>query len=128
MLQYESFIELLCGIPGIDRNSAIITISEISLDMNHLSKDRQLCSWAGLTPTNNESAGKKKSVKIFRADVYLKPCLVQVAHASVKDVNNPYYANKFERISKRRGKKRAIITITRMILVAIYHRIKTGEV
>ena len=96
--------------------------------MNHFSSDRQFCSWACLTPTKNESAGKKKSGKIPRAGIYLKPCLVQVAHAAIKDVNNPYYAKKFERISKRRCKKLAIIAIARMILVAIYHIIKTGEV
>ena len=125
---YNSYIELLCGVPGMDRKSAIITISEISCDMSHFDTQRRLCSWAGLTPTNNQSAGKKKSVKISRAGVYLKPCLVQIAHAAVKDKTNPYYAKKFERIAKRRGKKRAIIAIARMILIAIYHIIKTGEV
>ena len=79
-------------------------------------------------PGCNESAGKKKSVKISRAGVYLKPCLVQVAHAAVKDKDYDYYANKFNKISKRRGKKRAIIAIARKILVAIYHMLKTGEV
>ena len=125
---YNMYIDLLCGIPGMDRKSAIITISEISCDMSHFDSQRRLCSWAGLTPTNNQSAGKKKSVKISRAGVYLKPCLVQVAHAAVKDKTNPYYAKKFERIAKRRGKKRAIIAIARMILIAIYHIIQTGEV
>ena len=125
---YNSYINLLCGIPGMDRNSAIIVISEIGCDMKQFSSHQQLCSWAGLTPTNNQSAGKKKSVKISRAGVYLKPCLVQVAHAAVMVKNNPYYAKKYERISKRRGKKRAIIAIARMILVAIYHMIKTGEI
>ena len=123
---YNMYIDLLCGIPGMDRKSAIITISEISCDMTHFDSQRRLCSWAGLTPTNNQSAGKKKSVKISRAGVYLKPCLVQVAHAAVKDKTNSYYAKKFERIAKRRGKKRAIIAIARMILIAIYHIIKTG--
>ena len=122
------YIDLLCGIPGMDRKSAIITIAEISCDMSYFDSQRRLCSWAGLTPTNNQSAGKKKSVKISRAGVYLKPCLVQVAHAAVKDKNNSYYAKKFERIAKRRGKKRAIIAIARMILIAVYHIIKTGEV
>lgn len=125
---YNLYIDLLCGIPGMDRKSSIITISEISCDMSHFETQRRLCSWAGLTPTNNQSAGKKKSVKISRAGVYLKPCLVQVAHAAVKDKTNPYYAKKFERIAKRRGKKRAIIAIARMILIAIYHIIQTGEV
>ena len=124
---YEMYIDLLTTIPGMDRNSAIITLSEISCDMSHFDSSRRLCSWAGLVPSNNQSAGKKKSVKISRAGVYLKPCLVQVAHAAVKDTTNPYYANKFNRISKRRGKKRAIIAIARMILTAIHHMISTGE-
>lgn len=125
---FESAIQLLSTIPGIDRNSAITIISEIGTDMSHFSNSKRLCCWAGLTPGNNESAGKKKSVKITRAGVYLKPALVQVAHAAVKDTANSYYKIKYEQISKRRGKKRAIIAIARMILTAIYHMFSTGEV
>ena len=77
---------------------------------------------------NNESAGKKKSVRITRADVYLKPALGQVAHAAVKSNKSPYYKAKYERIMKRRGKKRAIIAITKMILTAAYQRPSAGEV
>ena len=125
---YESAIRLLCTIPGVDRASAITIISEIGTDMSHFACSKRLCCWAGLTPGNNESAGKKKSVKISRAGVYLKPALVQVAHASVKSDKSPYYKNKYERICKRRGKKRAIIAIARMILTAIYNMFVTGEV
>ena len=121
---YENYIQLLCTIPGV----AITIISEIGVDMSQWSSHHKLASWAGLAPGCNESAGKKKSVKISRAGVYLKPCLVQVAHAAVKDKDYDYYANKFNKISKRRGKKRAIIAIARKILVAIYHMLKTGEV
>lgn len=127
MIPYESAITLLCTIPGVDRESAITIISEIGTDMSQFANSKRLCCWAGLTPGNNESAGKKKSVKISRAGVYLKPALVQVAHASVKSNKSPYYKNKYERIYKRRGKKRAIIAITRMILTAIYHMFVTGE-
>ena len=124
---YESAITLLCTIPGVDRASATTIISEIGTDMSQFAKDKRLCCWAGLTPGNNESAGKKKSVKVSRAGVYLKPALVQVAHASVKSDSSPYYQNKYEGICKRRGKKRAIIAIARMILTAIYHMLVTGE-
>ena len=96
--------------------------------MSQWSSHRKLTSWAGLAPGCNESAGKKKSVKISRAGVYLKPCLVQVAHAAVKDKKCEYYADKFNRISKRRGKKRAIIAVARKILIAVYHILKTGEI
>ena len=126
--KYEGAINLLCTIPGIDRNSAITIISEIGTDMAQFGSSKRLCCWVGLTPSNNESAGKKKSVRISRAGVYLKPALVQVAHAAVKDKAHPYYALKYERISKRRGKKRAIIAIARMILTAIFSMLSTGEV
>ena len=124
---YEDYIKLLCTIPGIDRNSAITIISEIGVDMKQFSSHYKLTSWAGLAPGCNESAGKKKSVKISRAGVYLKPCLVEVAYAAIKDKNNPYYANKYDKIVKRRGKKRTIIAIARKILVAIYHMLLIGE-
>ena len=126
--KYDGAISLLCTIPGIDRSSAITVISEIGTDMTPFSNSKRLCCWAGLTPGNNESAGKKKSVRISRAGVYLKPALVQVAHAAVKDKLNPYYALKYERIAKRRGKKRAIIAIARMILTAIFSMLFTGEI
>ena len=124
---YENAVQLLCTIPGIDRSSAIIIISEIGTDMTQFSNSKRLCCWAGLTPGNNESAGKKKSVRITRAGVYLKPVLVQVAHAAVKSNKSPYYKAKYERIMKRRGKKRAIIAVARMILTAVYHMLSTGE-
>ena len=81
-----------------------------------------------MTPGNNESAEKKKSVRISRAGVYLKSALVQVAHAAVKDKANPCYALKYERIAKRRGEKRASIAIAGMILTATYSMFCTGEV
>jgi len=125
---YEDYITLLCTIPGVDRNSAITILSEIGTDMSQFKNHYRLTSWAGLAPSCNESAGKKKSVKISRAGVYLKPCLIEVAHCAIKDKNNPYYAKKFDKISKRRGKKRTLIAIARKILVAIYHMLSTGEV
>ena len=125
---YDNAVKLLCTIPGVDRNSAITIISEIGTDMSQFSNSKRLCCWAGLTPGNNESAGKKKSVRITRAGVYLKPALVQVAHAAAKSDKSPYYKAKYERIMKRRGKKRAIIAIARMILTAAYQMLSTGEV
>lgn len=125
---YNNAIKMLCTIPGVDRNSAVTIISEIGTDMTQFSNSKRLCCWAGLTPGNNESAGKKKSVRITRAGVYLKPALVQVAHAAVKSDKSPYYKAKYERIMKRRGKKRAIIAIARMILTAAYQMLSTGEV
>ena len=127
--EYEGTISLLCTIPGIDRRLAITIISEIGTDMSEFGSSRRLCSWAGLVPGNNQSAGKKKSVRITRAGVYLKPALVEAAHAAVKATEkSPYFRIKYEKIMKRRGKKRAIIAIARMILTSIYAMVSTGEV
>lgn len=125
---YENYIQLLCTIPGISRKSAITIIYEVGTDMSQWSSHRKLAAWARLSPGCNQSAGKKKSVKISKAGVYLKLYLVQVAHAAVKDKECTYYATKYNKISKRRGKKRAIVTIARKILIAAYHLLKTGEV
>jgi transposase len=123
---YESWISFLCTIPGVGRSTAITIISEIGTDMSKFESSKRICSWAGLAPSSNESAGKKKSVRISRAGVYLKPALVEAAHAAVKSNESPYYRFKYERISRRRGKKRAIIAIARMILTAVYSMISTG--
>ena len=124
---YENAVELLCTIPGVKYDSAITIISEIGIDMSQFCSSKRLCCWAGLTPGSNESAGKKKSVRITRAGVYLKPALVQCAHAAVKSDKSPYYKKKYEALVKRRGKKRAIIAIARMILTAIFQMLTTGE-
>lgn len=124
---YENAVELLCTIPGVKYDSAITIISEIGIDMSQFCSSKRLCCWAGLTPGSNESAGKKKSVRITRAGVYLKPALVQCAHAAVKSDKSPYYKKKYESLVERRGKKRAIIAIARMILTAIFQMLTTGE-
>jgi len=124
---YESAISLMESIPGIQRRTAITLLSEIGADMSQFGSAKRLCCWAGLTPGNNQSAGKKKSSKITKAGVYIKPALVEAAHGAVSCKSNPYYKQKFERISKRRGKKRAYIAVARMILTAIYHVLLTGE-
>lgn len=124
---YQNAAELLYTIPGVKHDSAITIISEIGIDMSQFCTSKRLCCWAGLTPGSNESAGKKKSVRITRAGVYLKPALVQCAHAAVKSDKSPYYKKKYESLVERRGKKRAIIAIARMILTAIFQMLTTGE-
>ena len=94
-------------------------------EKSQFESDKQLVSWAGLAPANNESANKKKSVRISKAGQYLKPLLVQCALGAIKE---SYFGIKYTRIRKRRGHKKAIIAIARMMLVSIYHMILTGEV
>ncbi|MEW6771082.1 MAG: IS110 family transposase [Bacillota bacterium] len=70
---------MIQSVPGIKELSALIIFSEIGADMSAFLSDKHLCSWAGLAPSNDQSAGKKKSVRISRAGVYLKLVLVQCA-------------------------------------------------
>ena len=127
-IPYATLINLLLDIPGISYLSAMTIIAEIGTDMSVFETGKQLSCWAGLAPANNESASKKKSVRISKAGSYLKPLLVQCALAAINSKSNPYYRIKYNRIKKHRGHKKAIIAIARMILVNIYHILSTGEV
>ena len=75
--KYIQEIDLICTVPGIAAFSAISVIGEIGVDMSIFPTSKHLCSWAGLTPQNDQSAGKKKTTRISRAGVYIKPLLVQ---------------------------------------------------
>jgi transposase len=124
---FTSSRELLETVPGITNQSALGIISEIGVDMSAFPDAKHLCSWAGLTPQNNESAGKKKSVRISRAGAYLKPLLIQCANACIKYKSCPYFKYRYESIKKRRGHKRAIIAIARMLLTCIYNMLSKNE-
>ena len=120
---YYEFVEYISSLPGITELSATIILAEIGVDMNIFDDAKHLCSWCGLSPSNNESAGKKKSVRITKAGAYLKPMMVQCALAAIKSKKQPYFAIKYGRIKKRRGHKKAIIAIARMMMVCIYHMV-----
>lgn len=124
---YQKEIGLVATVPGIKPFSAIAILSEIGVDMSVFPTAKHLSSWAGLTPQNNESAGKKKSVRISRAGVYIKPLLVQCANAVVTSEKHPEIRNRYLSIKRRRGHKRAIIAIARMMLTAIYQILTKSE-
>lgn len=122
---YEHEIALLQTIPGINSKlTAIRIIAEVSNDVSSFPTSKHLCSWAGLTPTNNESAGKKKSVRISKAGCYIKPLLVQCSLAALKSKNNPEISNRYKNLKMRRGHKKAIIAIARFLMTVIYHILK----
>ena len=85
--------------------------AEIGTDMSQFSSSKRLCCWAGLTPGSNESAGKKKSVRITRAGVYLKPALVQCAHAAVKSDKSPYYKKNMIRLLSAVARKEPLLLL-----------------
>jgi transposase len=125
---YSQELNLILTVPSFKNLfSAITVVSEIGVNMDVFPTAKHLCSWAGLTPTNNESAGKKKSIRISKAGCYIKPLLVQCANAVIKSEKHPEIRNRYLQLKKRRGHKRAIIAIARMLLTAIYHILKKKE-
>jgi hypothetical protein len=120
-------INLVSSVPGIKSFAAVAIIGEIGVDMSVFPSAKHLCSWAGLTPQNNESAGKKKTTRIGRAGAYIKPLLVQCANAAIKSNKHPEIRNRYLKLKKRRGHKKAIIAIARMLLTAIYNILKKNE-
>ena len=126
--KYLPQIDLVTTAPGVQAFSAIGIISEIGVDMSVFPTSKHLCSWAGLTPQNNESAGKKKTTRISRAGAYIKPLLVQCALAAIKaKKKHPEIFHRYQNLKKRRGHKKAVIAIARMMLTAIYNMLKKNE-
>lgn len=125
--KYIPEIDLVCTVPGMATFSAISVIGEIGVDMSVFPTSKHLCSWAGLAPQNDQSAGKKKTTRISRAGVYIKPLLVQCALCAIRTKANPEIAARYNALKKRRGHKKAIIAIARMLLTAIYNILKKHE-
>ena len=121
--KYEAALELIRTVPGFDKNNftAIQILSEIGGDMSVFPTAKNLVSWAGCCPRNDQSNRKIKSTRISRAGSYLKPVLVQIANALIKSNKHPDITNRYRRIKARRGHKKAIIAICRMLLTAIWH-------
>lgn len=113
-------IELLQTIPGIGERVAQVVVSEIGVEMNCFPSERHLASWAGICPGNHESAGKRKSGKTTKGNIYLRTALVQAAWAATHQ-KETYLAGQYRRLVKRLGKQRALVAVGHSILVIIYH-------
>lgn len=117
---YEPQLALLDEIPGVDWTLAAVIIAELGVDMSVFHSVSQLASWAGVCPGNHESAGKRKSGRIPKGNVYLKSALVEAANSAAR-AKGTYLRDKFYRLKARRGYKRAVVAVAHKILVSIYH-------
>lgn len=124
---YQEFIDLLCTVPGIKKTAALAILAEIGTDMSKFYSAVHLCSWSGVCPQNNQSAGKKKPVRSKSGNSYLESVLVQCANAAVKETGT-FLSARFNSIKARRGHNKAIVAICRTMLTAIYHIILNKEV
>ena len=121
--KYKSVLNLIRTVPRFDKTpmTAIQVLSEIGGDMSVFPTTKNLVSWAGCCPRNDQSNHKIKSTRISRAGSYFKPVLVQVANALIKSKKHPEFTNRYRHIKARRGRKKSIIAVCRMILTAIWH-------
>ena len=121
--ELELDAKLLQTIPGVGKNAAAGIIAEIGNNMEQFPNEQHLASWAGMSPGNNESAGKKKSSRITHGDKFLKTLLVQCGWAATR-TKNTYLRSKYDSLVGRRGKKRALIAVGHKILIASYFILK----
>lgn len=118
---YAAVLDLIRTVPGLSKEplTAIRILSEIGADMSVFPTAKRLVSWAGCCPRNDSSAQKVKSTRISRAGSFLKPILVQIANALIKFKEHSEFRERYRKIKARRGHKKAIIAICRMLLTAI---------
>lgn len=126
MEEYEKNKKKLKKMPGIGKRSAEIILAEIGQDMSRFPTAGHICSWAGLCPGNNESAGKRRSGKTRKGNQTLKSILVECAGSATKNKSS-FFHSQYERIAIRRGKKRAKLAVAHSMLIAIYYMIKEDK-
>lgn len=117
-------IEQLDSIPGIDVTGAWQILAEIGTDMSRFGSAARLSAWAGVSPGNNESAGKRRRGKSRRGNRYLRRVLVQCAWGTRK--TGTFLGQTFRRLEVRIGKKKAAMAVAHKILVIIYHLLSDG--
>jgi transposase len=123
---YDEAAKQLEQMPGIGRASAEAIIAEIGIDMSRFPTANHLCAWAGLAPSNNESAGKKKNGKSRKGNKHLKRIMTQCATSAVKNKDCFFHAQ-YQRLVVRKGRNKAITAVAHSMLIAIYHTLLGGE-
>ena len=112
---FEKAVELLCTIPGVQRRTAEVIIAEIGVDMSVFPTDKQLASWAGQCPGNDQSAGKRRSGKTRKGSKWLDWALEEAAMAAIR-TKDVYLAAQYARLRPRRGHKKALGAVKHSIL------------
>lgn len=122
---YQTILQSLQTIPGIDEAGAAMLLVEIGDDMEAFGSPAHLASWAGVCPGNNESAGKKKSGKARKGNPYLRRILCESANAASRTQCS--LQEKFKGLLIRRGRKRAIFALAHKLLKIVYLLIERGD-
>lgn len=120
ILPFTQAIQRLDEIPGIGPIAAAVIIAEVGLDMARFPTAGHLVAWARFAPGVKESAGKKKgNASTGHGNRYLARILGEAAVGAAR--TNTFLGERYRRIAKRRGKKKALVAVGRSILVIIWH-------
>ncbi len=107
-------------ITGVGRTAAQVIIAEIGVDMGRFPTPGHLVSWARFAPGVKQSAGKRKGKNSTgHGNPYLARVLGDAAVATGR--TNTFLGERYRRIARRRGAKRAIVAVGRSILIIIWH-------
>lgn len=123
----EPVMEKLDAIPGVDRRVAAVLMAEIGPDMTPFPSDAHLACWAGISPGNNESAGKRRNGKTTKGSRWLRQALVQAAWAA-SHKKDSYFQAHARNLMHRRGRKRGLVAVAHSLLTVIYHMLKDKTV
>ena len=118
-------LALLQTLPGVDLIGAAMLLVEIGTDMDAFGHADRLASWVGICPGNNESAGKRKSGRVRKGNLYVRRLLCEFAHAASRTTS--VFKSRFQSLVVRRGHKRAIVAIGHKILRTIFFMLNRGE-
>jgi transposase len=116
---FESAVVRLQTIPGVGQRTAQVLLAEIGADLSRFPSAGHLASWAGLCPGNDESAGKRRSGRTRKGNVWLRTALVEAAQAAAR-TKDTYLAAQYRRLAARRGAKRAAVAVAHSLLVMVY--------
>jgi len=119
MAPFIKDLDLIDSIPGVGKRTAEQILAEIGTDMSRFPTPGHLCSWAGMTPGHDESAGKKKSSKTRKGNKKLRSALTEAAKAASRK-KNTYLSAQYHRIAARRGKNKAAVAVGHTILYLIH--------
>jgi transposase len=123
---FEKAVELLCTIPGVQRRTAEVIIAEIGVDMSVFPTAKELASWAGQCPGNDQSAGRRRSGRTRKGSKWLDWALEEAALAATR-TNDVYLQAQYQRLRPRRGHKKALGAVKHSIIIACWHMLSTGE-
>lgn len=126
LVPFAPAVTLLMTIPGISERAATPMVAAIGTDMAQFPSAKHLASWAGVCPGNRESGGKRKSGRQREGNHWLKAVLGEVAWAVTRTRDNSLVAQ-YQRIARRKGRRKAIGAVMHSVLVIAYHVLHEGQ-